>query len=51
MQGYEDYRQVFSDVQNTMGTERAEQATFDAILATFNQHAEYWTGKVAASGR
>ena len=49
MQGYEDYREVFSDVQNTMGTERAEQATFDAILATFTQHAEHWTGKVAAS--
>jgi hypothetical protein len=50
MQGYEDYREVFSDVQNTMGTERAEQATFDAILATFTQHAEHWSGKVAAGG-
>ena len=51
MQGYEDYRAVFSDVQSTMGTERAEQATFDAILATFTQHAEHWSGKVAAAGR
>jgi hypothetical protein len=51
MQGYEDYREVFSDVQNTMGTERAEQATFDAILATFTQHAEHWSGKAAAAGR
>ena len=51
MQGYEDYRVVFSDVQNTMGTERAEQATFDAILATFTQHAEHWSSKVAAGGR
>jgi hypothetical protein len=51
MQGYEDYREVFSDVQSTMGTERAEQATFDAILATFTQHAEHWSGKVAAGGR
>lgn len=50
MQGYEDYREVFSDVQKTMGTERAEQATFDAILATFTQHAEHWSGKVAAGG-
>ena len=50
MQGYEDYREVFSHVQNTMGTERAEQATFDAILATFTQHAEHWSGKVAAGG-
>jgi len=51
MQGYEDYREVFSDVQSTMGTERAEQATFDAILATFTQHAEHWSAKVAAGGR
>jgi len=50
MQGYEDYREVFSDVQSTMGTERAEQATFDAILATFTQHAEHWSGKVATGG-
>jgi len=50
MQGYEDYREVFSAVQNTMGTERAEQAAFDAILATFTQHAEHWSGKVAAGG-
>jgi hypothetical protein len=51
MQGYEDYRDVFSDVQGTMGRERAEQATFDAILATFTQHAEHWSGKVAVAGR
>src|SRR4029078_4342243 len=51
MQGYEDYREVFSDVQNTMGTERAEPATSAAILATFTQHAEHWSGKVAAAGR
>jgi hypothetical protein len=50
MQGYEDYREVFSHVQKTMGTERAEQATFDAILATFTQHAEHWSDKVAAGG-
>jgi hypothetical protein len=50
MQGYEDYREVFSQVQNTMGTERAEQATFDAILATFTQHAEHWSGKVVVGG-
>jgi hypothetical protein len=50
MQGYEDYRQVFADVQRSLGPERAEQATFDAILATFSQHAEHWTGKVAVAG-
>ena len=51
MQGYEDYREVFSNVQSTIGAERAEQATFDAIVATFTQHAEHWSGKVAAGGR
>jgi len=49
MQGYEDYREVFSDVQTTLGADRAEQATFDAVLATFTQHAEHWSGKVAAT--
>lgn len=48
MQGYEEYREVFSDVQTTLGPNRAEQATFDAILATFAQHADHWSGKVAA---
>jgi hypothetical protein len=48
MQGYEEYREVFSNVQTTLGLYRAEQATFDAILATFAQHADHWSGKVAA---
>jgi hypothetical protein len=48
MQGYEDYRDVFLDVETTLGKERAEQATFDAILATFAQHAEHWSEEVAA---
>jgi hypothetical protein len=51
MQTYEDYRAVFSDVQTTLGTERAEQATFDAIVATFAQHAEHLSGTVAAAGQ
>jgi hypothetical protein len=46
MQGYEDYRKVFCDLQTTLGPDRAEQATFDAILATFTQHAEHWSGEV-----
>jgi hypothetical protein len=50
MQTYEDYRAVFADVQLTLGTERAEQATFDAILATFAQHAEHLRGTVVAAG-
>lgn len=51
MQSYEDYRAVFSDVQMRLGTERAEKATFDAILATFSQHAEHLSGTVAAAGQ
>lgn len=51
MQGYEDYRDVFSNVQMTLGAERAEQATFDAILATFVQHAEHLSGTIAAVGQ
>jgi hypothetical protein len=50
MQTYEDYRAVFADVQLTLGSERAEQATFDAILATFAQHAEHLRGTVVAAG-
>lgn len=49
MQGYEDYRKVFSDVHRRLGTEAAEKATFDAILATFAQHADHWSGKFAAA--
>jgi hypothetical protein len=49
MQGYEDYREVFSDVQKTMGTERAEQATFDAILASLHPARRALGGRVAAS--
>ncbi len=46
MQGYADYRQVFEDLQTDRGSEAAEQATFDAVLATFAQHAEHWIGEV-----
>jgi hypothetical protein len=46
MEGYADYRQVFEDLQTDRGTEAAEQATFDAVLATFAQHAEHWIGEV-----
>jgi hypothetical protein len=48
MQGYDDYRDVFLDVETALGKTRAEQATFDAILATFAQHAEHWSQEVAA---
>jgi hypothetical protein len=46
MQGYADYRQVFEDLQADRGNEAAEQAAFDAVLATFSQHAEHWIGEV-----
>jgi hypothetical protein len=41
MQGFSDYHDVFLDVDTTLGTERAERATFEAILATFSQQAEH----------
>jgi hypothetical protein len=46
MQGYADYRQVFEDLQADRGPEAAEEAAFDAVLATFVQHAEHWIGEV-----
>jgi hypothetical protein len=46
MQGYADYRHVFGDLQTDRGAEPAEEAAFDAVLATFNQHAEHWIGEV-----
>lgn len=48
MQGYDDYRDVFLDVDTTLGKERAERATFDAILATFAQHAAHWSEEASA---
>jgi len=46
LQGYADYRQVFEELQADRGSENAEQAAFDAVLATFSQHAEHWIGEV-----
>jgi hypothetical protein len=46
MQGYADYRQVFEDLQADRGADNAEEAAFDAVLATFSQHAEHWIGEV-----
>ena len=46
MAGYADYRQVFEDLATDRGSEAAEQAAFDAVLATFSQHAELWIGEV-----
>ena len=33
-------------VRADRGNEAAEQAAFDAVLATFSQHAEHWIGEV-----
>jgi hypothetical protein len=46
LQGYTDYRQVFEELQADRGSEAAEEAAFDAVLATFSQHAEHWIGEV-----
>ncbi len=46
LQGYDDYRGVFEQVQADRGGEAAEEATFEAVLATFSQHAEHWIGEV-----
>lgn len=46
LQGYDDYRGVFEEVQSDRGGLAAEEATFEAMLATFRQHAEHWIGEV-----
>lgn len=46
LQGYADYRKVFADLQVDRGNEAAEEAAFEAVLATFVQHAEHWIGEV-----
>lgn len=46
LQGYADYRGVFEELQTARGSAEAEEATFDAVLSTFSQHAEHWIGEV-----
>jgi hypothetical protein len=46
MQGYADYRGVFEELAADRGRDNAEEASFDAVLATFRQHAEHWIGEV-----
>jgi hypothetical protein len=46
LQGYTDYRGVFEELQTARGSAEAEDATFDAVLSTFSQHAEHWIGEV-----
>jgi hypothetical protein len=46
LQGYTDYRGVFEQVQTERGSASAEEATFEAVLGTFAQHAEHWISEV-----
>ncbi len=41
LQGYSDYRGVFEQLQTERGSATAEEATFDAVLSTFEHHAEH----------
>jgi len=46
LQGYADYRGVLETLQTERGSAHAEEATFDAVLSTFSQHAEHGIGEV-----
>jgi hypothetical protein len=46
LHGYHDYRSVFESVQTTRGSAVAEDATFEAVISTFTQHAEHWRCEV-----
>jgi hypothetical protein len=46
LQGYADYRGVFEQLQTVRGSVEAGDATFDAVLSTFSQHAEHGIGEV-----
>ncbi len=45
LQGYADYRDVFGELQTERGSAAAEEATFNAVLETFSQHAEHRAGE------
>lgn len=51
LQGYSDYRGVFSQIQTERGKQAAEEATFEALLATFAQHAHHWSKDVNVRAR
>lgn len=46
LQGYSDYQGVFKELQTDRGRVEAEDATFDAVMSTFSQHAEHSIGEV-----
>jgi hypothetical protein len=47
MQGYDDYQIIFESLAAERGTEAAMTAAYDAVLATFQGHAEHWTQEAA----
>ena len=52
MQGYADYRgSVPGHSRPSAAARTAEEATFDAVLGTFAQHAEHWIGEVEGWAR
>ena len=46
MRGYDDYHTIFESLAAERGTEAAMTAAYDAVLATFQGHAEYWSNEV-----
>ena len=45
LQGYADYREVLGELQTERGSAAAEEATFNAVIETFSQHAEHRVGE------
>jgi hypothetical protein len=43
MRGYDDYHGIFEQLAAARGTEAAMTASYDAVLATFQGHAEHWS--------
>jgi hypothetical protein len=43
MRGYGDYHGIFEQLAAARGTEAAMTAAYDAVLATFQGHAEHWS--------
>jgi hypothetical protein len=46
MRGYDDYHTIFESLAAERGTEAAMTASYDAVLATFQGHAEHWSHEV-----
>jgi len=46
LQGYDDYHTIFESLAAERGTDAAMTAAYDAVLATFQGHAEHWSHEV-----